>query len=168
MTITYTSNYQETLSEETVKIVDELVESGYNLNEVLEYIDYFGEDYANVIELLIDAVNDNGSTKNELYEFVDEYGYNNVEYFGEYVRLLEDYSQEAVAAFINCFDVSDISLFEETYEGAFDSLEDFVYYILEQGEYNIPNWVVVDAEKTWNSALRFEYYEDDEYYFRHL
>jgi hypothetical protein len=33
---------------------------------------------------------------------------------------------------------------------------------------NIPTWIVIDVEATWETALRFDYYEENGYYFRHL
>lgn len=168
MSITLTSNYQEVLPAAIVEIVDELIENDYTLEEVLEYVDYFGVDNAVYLQELIDVVENTGSTLNELYDFAEEYGYDNIQYFEDYVGLLNSYPEEAIKAFIECFDVSDLLHFEETYEGYFESTDDFVDYVLEQGDYNIPDWVCVDANATWNSALRFDYYEEDGYYFRHL
>jgi hypothetical protein len=168
MSITLTSNYQEVLPAAIVEIVDELIENDYTLEEVLKYVDYFGVENAVYLQELIDVVENTGSTLNELYDFAEEYGYDNIQYFEDYVGLLNSYHEEAIKAFIECFDVSDLQHFEETYEGCFESTDDFVDYVLEQGDYNIPDWICVDANATWNSALRFDYYEEDGYYFRHL
>jgi hypothetical protein len=73
-----------------------------------------------------------------------------------------------VEAFMSMFDVSDLNLFEETYEGCFDSKDDFVDYFITMFDLNIPTWIVIDVEATWETALRFDYYEENGYYFRHL
>lgn len=168
MSITFTYNYKETLAPSTVMIVDEMVENGYELEEVLDFVDYFGEEYSEVIESIIDAVNDAGSGKSDLYDFIEDQGVENVEYFPTYYSLIEDHNPEAVAAFMSLFDVSDLHLFEETYEGYFDSKDNFVDYIIESYDANIPTWIVIDAESTWETALRFDYDEENGYYFRHL
>jgi hypothetical protein len=77
-------------------IVDELVDNGYELEEVLEFVDYFGEEYSEVIESIIDTVNDAGSGKSDLYDFIENQGVENVEHFPTYWSLIEDYNPNAV------------------------------------------------------------------------
>jgi hypothetical protein len=168
MSITLTSNYQEVLPAAIVEMVDELVENDYALEEILEYIDYFGAENAVYVQELIDAVVDADSDLNDLYEFTEEYGYDSIEYFPQYVELLNSYNEQPIKSFIECFDVSDLHLFEETYEGHFTTTDDFVNYVLEMEDCTIPNWICIDANATWNSALRFDFYEENGYYFRHL
>jgi len=43
MSITFTANYKEVLSAETVEKIDELVEDQYALDDILEFIDIYNE-----------------------------------------------------------------------------------------------------------------------------
>lgn len=57
------------------------------------------------------------------------------------------------------------SQIDETYQGYYDSAEDFVEQVLEQMGVEIPSWLVVDSEGTWNQSLRYDYAEHNGHYF---
>jgi hypothetical protein len=168
MTVTFTDNYRDVLDEETVKVVDELVDCNYELPVVLEVIYYFGEENADCAGELIDAIYYTNSSYDELYEFVDKYGYRFIKCFADYYTLVKEHCEKAVGAFINCFDVSELQSFEDAYLGYYDTVDDFVAEIINESDANIPHWVVIDYQKTWNSILRFEFTEDSNYYFRNI
>jgi antirestriction protein len=52
---------------------------------------------------------------------------------------------------------------QEQFAGEFDSVSDFVQDLLLNGDYmrDVPDWIVIDFETTWNSALRFDYFDYD-------
>ena len=166
MSITLTDNYKETLAPSTVMIVDELVENGYELEEVLVFVDYFGEEFSEVLESIIDMENDTGAGKSEVYDFIQEHGINNLEHFAEYWRLLDDNEQEAIDAFISLYDVSELNNFDDYYYGEFRDVREFVEHTLEMEGTEIPSWVEVDYDATWECSLRFDYDEENGYYFR--
>lgn len=166
MAITLTANYKETLAPEIIEVIDSLLENDYELNTILEFIDYFGEDYIDHIGDLIDTVDINDCPKSDLYDFIESYGIESLLYFEEYWKLLDDYNLGAIEAFIALYDISDLKHFEETYEGYFDSDKEFVEHFMDMTGDNIPSWIVVDYEATWNSYLSYDYTEENGHYFR--
>lgn len=166
MSVTLTDTYKETLAPSTVMIVDELVENDYALEEVLEFVDYFGEEFSEVLESIIDMENDTGAGKSEVYEFIQEHGINNLEHFAEYWRLLDDNHQGAIDAFICLYDVSELNNFDDYYYGEFCDVREFVEHLLELEGTEIPSWLEVDYDATWECSLRHDFTEENGYYFR--
>jgi hypothetical protein len=169
MAITLTTTYKETLTPEIVEIVDDLVENGYDLDDVLTTLDYFGEEYEENLEQILECRDDNGVENSELYDFIEEFSIGDLEYFTDYKSAVDDYNEDAVKAYIElCGSIAYVSGFEEAYEGEYDRVEDFVDYILENMGETIPSWVVVDHEATWNYSLRHDYTEENGFYFRNI
>ena len=166
MSITLTDNYKETLAPSTVMIVDELVENGYELEEVLVFVDYFGEEFSEVLESIIDMENDTGAGKSEVYDFIQEHGINNLEHFVEYWRLLDVHYQGPIDAFISLYGVNHLHNYDDYYFGEFRDVREFVEYVLEMEGTEIPSWVEVDYDATWECSLRHDYDEENGYYFR--
>jgi len=166
MSITLSSNYKETVAPEIVTIVDELVEDGYELEEVLSVLDYFGEEYQENLKEIFEELENTGALKEELYDYLEEQGIDELGYFEQYQEVMSNYDENAVNAFLSLYSVSDLHAFEESYEGHYDDVRDFVENYLEMLGENIPSWIVVDYEATWNASLRFDYNEEDGYYFR--
>jgi antirestriction protein len=169
MTITLSATYKETLTPEIVEIVDNLVENGYDLEDVLITLDYFGEEYQKNLEEIIDCKENNDVDNEELYDFIEEYSIDDLQYFEDYKSAMDDYNEDAVKAYIEVQGgVQYVSGFEDAYEGEFDRLEDFVDNFMENMGESIPSWVVVDHEATWNCSLRHDYYEENGFYFRNM
>jgi hypothetical protein len=166
MSITLSTNYKETVAPEIVTIVDELVEDGYDLEEVLSVLDYFGEEYQENLREIFEELENTGALKEELYDYLEEQGIDELGYFEQYQEVMSNYDENAVNAFLSMYSVSDLHAFEESYEGHYDDVRDFVENYLEMLGENIPSWIVVDYEATWNASLRFDYNEEDGYYFR--
>lgn len=84
-----------------------------------------------------------------------------------YEDLCDTHSQDAVEAFIKLYSRDDLKDFEDAYVGQYDSEADFAeqYYDM-CGEGNIPSWVVVDWQATWDSSLHYDFDEHDGYFFR--
>ena len=166
MSITLSDNYKETLPAEIVAIVDNLVENGYDLEDILITLDYFGADYYENLVSIFEILEDTGASKSDLYDYLEEQGIDELEFFDKYQEMMENYDEGAVTAFLSLYSVSDLHAFEESYEGHYDDVRDFVENYLEMLGENIPSWIVVDYEATWNASLRFDYNEEDGYYFR--
>ena len=128
MPVTLSSNYKEVFNKEIVEKIEELTECSYELNEVLDFLDTYGEDKFEYVEAYLEAVNniycDDG--KEVIDRWVDNNGI-------EYVEGIED-----------------------LYQGNYQSVEEFIDE-LELIDYDIPSWLVIDYEATWESALRFDY-----------
>ena len=86
-----------------------------------------------------------------------------------YDDLVSQYGEEAVDAFIDNFDVSDLKYFEEAYRGQYDNEEQFAEDFVDQlyDTRDIPPMVInnVDWEVVWNTELQFDYIFDEGYVF---
>lgn len=163
MAATSASNYKEIFPEDTVTIIESLKED-YELTEILEVLDVFGDDWAQEhLETILDI-----EDKDALYEFLQEYGNTSLEYYEKFVELCDDYDEGAVKAYIEAVGIDCLYEFEEAYEGYFSTVRDFVEENLESHEVEIPSWLVLDYEATWNSSLRHDYIEENGYYFRRI
>lgn len=83
-----------------------------------------------------------------------------------YDRLCGYYGQDAVDAFLTIWEESDLEHFEDAYQGHYQSEADFAEqtttdcYALD-----IPSFVVVDWQATWDQGLRYDYEFVDGYVF---
>jgi hypothetical protein len=168
MAITLSTTYKETLTPEIVEIIDNLVENGYDLEDLLITLDYFGEEYQEHLEEIIDCKEETDASNSDLYDYLEEFGIDDLQYFEDYKSAVDDYNEDAVKAYVSCCGIESVAGFEEAYEGEFDDVEDFVDYILETMGETIPSWIVVDHEATWNYNLRHDYYEENGFYFRNI
>ena len=101
---------------------------------------------------------------NDMCDFIESYGEEAfVEHYDTYYRLCDDYSMELVDNFANYFDIDTIPHFEEMYQGQHETGANFAEYICEELVYirDLPPWVAVDWEKTWEDALSNDYVEID-------
>jgi len=57
------------------------------------------------------------------------------------------------------------SQIDETYQGHYSKVEGFVEQVLEELDVELPSWLVVDLEGTWDYSLRFDYSEHNGHYF---
>ena len=127
MAVTLTANYTETLTQETVDNIQEWCIDG---------------DFE-----LKDAL-----------EFIDEHGEDNFNaYYEDYIDQGEKVGYEIVDAFIEEEGFCDVEHCEDAFVGIYASGADFAEeYAADSGD-NIPDWVVVDWEATWNSSLSYDY-----------
>ncbi len=128
MPVTMTSNYKEVFSKEVVEKIEELSEYSYELDELINFVDTYGEDKFEYVEAYLDAINNIGidDAKEVIDNYVDSNGI-------EYVEGID-----------------------ELYMGNYQSVEEFIDE-LELIDYDIPSWLVIDYEATWDSAIRFDY-----------
>ena len=97
---------------------------------------------------------------NDMCDFIESYGEddfrNNYE---TYHRLVEDYGQGVVDEFMEDFDIEN---FEDMYQGQYESGAEFAEQICQDCGYisnNMPYWIVIDWERTWEANLRHDYIE---------
>jgi hypothetical protein len=166
MPVTLTSNFHQVFPPETVEIIDELKEN-YDLKEILEFVDAYGEVNIEYCEKYLDAVGE-FDDKELVDEFITKNQIHSLDEFETYSSLIEDYDSDAVNAFISIFGVESLGYFEENYEGEFNDDADFVYKYMQRMDVDIPSWIDVDYQGTWDKSLRFDYVEEDGYYFRNF
>ena len=97
---------------------------------------------------------------NDMCDFIESYGEddfrNNYE---TYHRLVEDYGQGVVDEFMEDYDIEN---FEDMYQGQYESGAEFAEQICQDCGYisnNMPYWIVIDWERTWEANLRHDYIE---------
>jgi hypothetical protein len=127
MTVTFQANYKEVFATETVEKIDELVEDNYDLDDILEFID-----------------------NNSEADFIS--------YYEDYCSAGENIGYDVVDAFVKYHgSMSNVEWVEDAYRGCYDDEETFAeeYYTEIYGE--VPSFLVVDWEATWNSSLRYDF-----------
>jgi hypothetical protein len=127
MSVTLTVNYKETLNNEAVEKIEELLEDNYALDDMLEFIDTYNE-------------NDFVSYYEEYVRVGEAIGYEVVD------ALINEMG-----------DISYIEGCDDRYQGCFEDVAEFAEQFYSDMGYNIPMEVVVDWEATWEQSLRYDY-----------
>lgn len=76
----------------------------------------------------------------------------------------DDDRREAMGEYMDDMGADDLSDFDEAYQGQYTSGADFAQRFSEEtGSVpdNIPSWIAIDWEQTWNGGLRFDYHITD-------
>jgi hypothetical protein len=137
ITMTATETYKETLKPATVAFIEENCGEGeYELADALEFIAEHNED-----------------------DFV--------QFYDEYIEQGEKVDYDTVDAFIKENGIVNVEYCEDAFAGCYSSEADFVEDYLENVlEVEVPVWVCVDYQATWDSSVRFDYDFVDGYVFR--
>ena len=118
-------------------------------------------------ELLSELIED-GHDKDEMQEFIEEHGHKDfVLYYEDYARMVEEYDQETVDAFLEVFDIMDVEHLSDAYYGQYDSGAEFAQNMVSDMGYvhtELPYWIEIDWEKTWGN-LSYDYSESNGYIF---
>ena len=100
---------------------------------------------------------------NEMCDFIENYGQTEfLTYYETYHRLVDDYGQNLVDEFAEEFDVDSVEHFEDMFQGQFTSGGEFAEVIASDCGYvsrELPSWIEIDWEKTWDKALSYDYTE---------
>lgn len=102
---------------------------------------------------------DEGYPLNDIREFIEEFGYNNFisGYYETWADLTDHYDNEAIVAFVEGNGIENIESFEDAYCGQYGNLHEVVEVLLEIEEVDVPDFVVIDHEATWEANLRHDY-----------
>ena len=97
---------------------------------------------------------------NDMVDFIKSYGEDDfINNYETYQRLVDDYGQGVVDEFMEDYDIEN---FEDMYQGQYESGAEFAEQICQDCGYisnNIPHWIVIDWERTWEANLRHDYIE---------
>ena len=137
ITMTAPTTYKDTLKPATVEFIEEnCIEGEYALDDALEFIDEHGED-----------------------DFLT--------FYDTYIEQGEKVGYDVVDAFIKENGIVNVEYCEDAFAGCYSSEADFVEEILDEVmDVEIPVWVVIDHQATWDASLRFDYDFVDGYMFR--
>ena len=133
MPVTMTSNYKEVFSKEVVEKIEELSEYSYELDDLIDFVDTYGEDKIEYVEDYLDVVN----------------------------NIFSDNPKDVVDRYVADTGLEYIQGADEMYEGNYESVEQFIDD-RELIDHEIPSWIVIDYEATWDSALRFDFEKIDD------
>ena len=133
MPVTMTSNYKEVFSKEVVEKIEDLSEYSYELEDLIEFVDTYGEDKFEYVEDYLDVVN----------------------------NIFCDDPKDVVDRYVADTGIEYIQGADELYEGNYESVEQFIDD-RELIDHEIPSWIVIDYEATWDSALRFDFEKIDD------
>jgi hypothetical protein len=88
------------------------------------------------------------------------------EYQEVYTKLCEEYGKDAVSAFLELYDESDLQYFEDAYQGRYDSEADFAEeFTSSVYGFDAPSFLVIDWDATWNCNLRYDFDFEDGFVF---
>ena len=137
--------------EPPAKMSDIVRECGYIKEDgKLAYTDFYTE------LLTVKGILNNDIPENEISE----------EYQEQYQKLSETYGKDAVDAFLELYDEDDLESFEEAYYGRYDSEADFAeQFVNDTCDFDVPSFVVVDWDATWNCNLRYDFDFEDGFVF---
>ena len=123
--------------------------------------------YVAFYESLLAAKYPNGLPKAEWEDVETELEFDDEEQEEEFQKLCENYPQKAVEVYYK--NIGDLADFEEAYEGEFESEAYFTEEMLANiCDSNLPSWIVIDYQQTYDSALRFDYWNEEGYFFRNI
>ena len=135
--------YKELIKKDTIKI-----------GEDVEMTD-------SVTELFNELVDD-GHDADILQSFIDEYGKSNfVDYIEEYLQAIDCHGEDAVAAFLDNFNIEDINNFSDAYQGQWDSGAEFAQNLAEdccEVPREMSSWIEIDWKASWDN-LSYDYTE---------
>ena len=145
------SEYKELIKKDTIKIGQDV--------EMTEYSD-------ETIEL-IDELVDDGNELEMLEDFIKEHGESNFnDYIEEYLQAVDEYDEEVVESFLEIFNIEDIGGLSDAYQGEYrDGAEFAESLVADCYSMDMPSWVEVDWQATWDNALSYDYSESDGHIF---
>ena len=127
-------------------------------------------DQEHATELLNELIED-GHDKDEMQEFIETHGHKDfVLYYEDYARMVDEYDQETVDAFLEVFDLMDVEHLQDAYYGQYRSGAEFAQNMVSDMGYvhnDLPYWIEIDWEKTWDN-LSYDYSEYDGYIFSNI
>jgi len=117
-------------------------------------------------ELLKEFVED-GHDLDEMKEFIETHGHKDfVLYYEDYARMVDEYDQETVDAFLEVFDLMDVEHLNDAYYGQYRDGAEFAESFVSDcyGLPDMPYWIAIDWEETWEN-LSYDYSESNGYIF---
>ena len=116
----------------------------------------------------LEGLLEDGHDQDEMKEFIETHGNSDfLCYYEDYARMVDEYDQETVDAFLEVFDMMDIEHLNDAYYGQYDSGAAFAESFVSDC-YGLPSempyWIAIDWEETW-SNLEYDYSESNGYIF---
>ena len=147
------AEYKELIKKDTIKIGED--------------VEMTKEWRAEETQELIDELVDDGNELEVLEDFIKDHGESNFnDYIEEYLQTVDQYGEDAVTAFLDIFNIEDIGNFTDAYQGNYDDGASFAESLVNDCyAMEMPSWVEVDWQATWDNALSYDYSESDGHIF---
>ena len=145
------SEYKELIKKDTIKIGEDVEMNDYS-EETLE---------------LIDELVDDGKELEMLEDFIKEHGESYFQsYIEDYLQAIDEYDEDVVSAFLDIFDIDSIGSLSDAYQGRYKDGAEFAESLVSDCyTMDMPSWVEVDWQATWDNALSYDYSESDGHIF---
>ena len=147
------AEYKELIKKDTIKIGQDVeMTKEWRAEETQELIDELVDD-GNDLEILEDFIKEHGETY-----FLT--------YVEDYLQAVDEYGEEVVSAFLDIFDIDSIGSLSDAYQGDYESGASFAESLVADCySMDMPSWVEVDWQATWDNALSYDYSESDGHIF---
>ena len=122
------------------------------------YTSYSEETQTQIEEFLENTF---GWDEDELVDFIEEYGEEKFKlHFEEYADMVDDMGLGVVLAFLENFDLADVSSCRDAYMGCYESGAEFAQQMAEDcGEVGSnSSWIEIDWKASWDN-LSYDYVE---------
>ena len=117
----------------------------------------------------LEGLLEDGHDKEEMREFIKTHGNSDFMcYYEDYTRMVDEYDQETVDAFIEEFDLMDVEHLSDAYYGQYDSEQEFTENFVSECyglPRDFPSWIKIDWKETWEDGLSWDYTFYDGYVF---
>ena len=128
------------------------------------YTSYSEETQTQIEEFLENTF---GWDEDELVGFIEIFGEEKFKlYFEEYADMVDDIGIDVVLAYLENFDISDVSSCRDAYQGSFESGAEFAQNLAEEFvdvPRNMSSWIEIDWKASWDN-LSFDYFESEDGY----
>lgn len=106
----------------------------------------------------IDGLLEDNYALDDILEFVDQYSEHDlVSHYVDYVEQGENLGYDVVDAFVGYHGISYVEYTAEAYRGTYDSEADFAEEFTNEIYGDVPSYVVVDWQATWDKNLRYDF-----------
>ena len=109
----------------------------------------------------LEGLLEDGHDQDEMKEFIETHGNSDfLCYYEDNARMVDQYDQETVDAFLETFDMMDVEHLEDAYHGQYDSEEEFTENFVSDMGYiqnDLPYWIKIDWKETWEDGLSWDY-----------
>ena len=112
---------------------------------------------------LLTELSEDGHDLEEMKEFIETHGHKDfVLYYEDYARMVDEYDQETVDAFLEVFDLMDVEHLQDAYYGQYRDGAEFAESFVSDcyGLPDMPYWIAIDWEETWEN-LSYDYSESN-------
>ena len=121
-------------------------------------------EYSEETKELIDELVADGNDYDVLEDFIKEYSESQfIDYIEEYADMVDDIGIGVVSAFLENFDIADISSCRDAYMGCYESGAEFAQNLAEDcGDVprGMSSWIEIDWKASWDN-LDYDYVESD-------